>query len=79
MKNNTLTKLSEIKPLICNLIGHRFEQSKKVTNHFSEYQCKCCGKEMTEDTKGRLVSLTPELKDINETLQMIFNKRHTHA
>lgn len=30
---------------------------------------------MTEDTRGRLISLTPELREINETLHMIFERR----
>lgn len=60
---------------ICSLIGHRYRETKKVTNHFSEYSCKCCGKQMTEDTRGRLIQLTPELKEINATLELLFQRR----
>ncbi|WP_396152933.1 hypothetical protein [Flavobacterium sp.] len=61
--------------VICSILGHKFRSTRKITNHFSEYQCRCCGKKMTEDTRGRLISLTPELQDINETLNMIFKRR----
>ncbi|MFY7741249.1 MAG: hypothetical protein ACOVQR_01255 [Flavobacterium sp.] len=61
--------------VICNLIGHKFRITKKITNHFHEYQCRCCGKQMTEDIYGRLIELTAERKEINSTLHFIFNKK----
>lgn len=64
--------------VICNLIGHKFRITKKITNHFHEYQCRCCGKQMTEDIKGNLIDLTPELKEINESLQLLFSKKRLH-
>ncbi|MBA4153985.1 hypothetical protein [Flavobacterium sp.] len=63
---------------ICTLIGHKYQTTRKITNHFSEYECKCCGKQMTDDSRGRLTLLTPELHEINETLKMIFHKKRQH-
>lgn len=62
--------------LICNLFGHKYQTKRKITNHFKEYQCKCCGRQVTDDLKGRLIQLTPELLEINETLRMIFQKKN---
>lgn len=69
--NNSVSATS----VICSVLGHKYHSTRKITNHFSEYQCRCCGKQMTEDTRGRLISLTPELREINETLNMIFTRR----
>jgi len=33
---------------------------------------------MTDDGRGRLTLLTPELHEINETLKMIFHKKSQH-
>jgi DNA-directed RNA polymerase subunit RPC12/RpoP len=50
--------------------------SKKVTQHIKEYKCVHCGKEVTTDVSGNLAVLTPELQDINHTLEIIYQKRH---
>jgi transposase-like protein len=78
MKTYTTTNQSFRISVICNFIGHKYQIKRKITDHFSEYQCKCCGKQMTEDTRGRLIRLTPELIEINNTLRMIFQKRKLH-
>lgn len=64
------------------MFGHRFRVSKKVTSHITEYQCKTCKCELTTNETGRLDILTPELKEINETLARFYKKRraaHTVA
>jgi hypothetical protein len=33
---------------------------------------------MTDDSRGRLTLLTPELHEINEKLKMIFHKKRQH-
>lgn len=73
----TYTNNNSVSPtsVICSILGHKYRSTRKITNHFSEYQCHCCRKQMTEDTRGRLISLTPELRDINKTLNMIFTRR----
>jgi hypothetical protein len=60
----------------CSLFGHHFVTTRNVTNHFKEYQCSCCGLELTNDEKGHKISLTPEHKAINETLVLFYQKRH---
>ncbi|WP_405300891.1 hypothetical protein [Kordia sp.] len=64
--------------LYCNTFGHRYRVTKKVTSHINEYQCMLCNCEATNDDKGKLTQLTPQLKDINETL-VSFHKKKKHA
>ena len=60
----------------CVLFGHQFVTKRKVTPHFREFECSVCHLEVTNDDKGRKTFLTPELKDINETLMVFYKKRH---
>lgn len=60
----------------CSFFGHQLITSRNVTNHFKEYKCCKCHLELTNDEKGRKIFLTPELKDINETLVLFYQKRH---
>ena len=62
--------------ILCSFFGHKMVTTRNVTNHFKEYQCSVCGLELTNDLKGHKTFLTPELKDINETLFSIYQKRH---
>lgn len=62
--------------LWCSVFGHRFITSRTITNHFKEYKCSKCNLELTNDEKGHKIYLTPELKDINETLVRFYQKRH---
>ncbi len=68
-----------MKKFFCTLFGHHYRVSKKVTEHIKEYQCLHCGKAVTTDEYGRLTVLTPEMKDINKTLELIYQKRHSAA
>ncbi|QLG47239.1 hypothetical protein HYG79_08310 [Costertonia aggregata] len=63
----------------CNLFGHHYSVSKKVTLHIKEYKCIHCGKEVTTDVSGNLSELTPELQEINSTLENLYQKRHGAA
>jgi hypothetical protein len=60
----------------CSLFGHKIVTTRTITNHFKEYECSHCRLEMTNDEKGRRIFMTPELKDINETLVLFYQKRH---
>jgi len=60
----------------CFLFGHQLVTTRNVTNHFKEYECSMCHLELTNDEKGRRIFMTPELKDINETLILFYQKRH---
>ncbi len=75
MKTYTNIKSVSGTSVICSILGHKFHSTRKITNHFHEYQCRCCGKQMTEDIYGRLIELTAERKEINSTLHFIFNKK----
>ncbi|HOZ73932.1 MAG TPA: hypothetical protein PLS51_06295 [Flavobacterium sp.] len=60
----------------CSMFGHQFVKTRNVTGHFKEYQCPVCRLEQTNDAKGERIFMTPELKDINETLMHLYQKRH---
>lgn len=74
-----LTKPTSMKKVFCNIFGHHYSVSKKVTLHIKEYKCIHCNKEVTTDVSGNLSALTPELQDINKTLENIYQKRHRAA
>ncbi|WP_299521492.1 DUF1660 family phage protein [Winogradskyella sp.] len=61
--------------LYCDFFGHNYKMTKKVTNHVKEYTCTRCKKQLTTDSNGRLTELTPKYKDINSTLERIYNNR----
>jgi hypothetical protein len=60
---------------LCAIVGHKFITTRNVTNHFKEYKCTNCQLELTNDAKGHPHFLTPELREINETLMSLYNKR----
>lgn len=62
--------------ILCSFFGHKIIITRNVTNHFREYKCSVCGLELTNDLKGHKTFLTPELRDINETLNSLYKKRH---
>ncbi|SFS40851.1 hypothetical protein SAMN04487906_0358 [Zhouia amylolytica] len=64
---------------LCSIFGHRYKVSKKVTPHVTEFQCSVCKCEKTTDDRGHIVSLTPERKEINNTLAHFYRKRHRQA
>jgi len=68
-----------MKKVFCNLFGHHYAVSKKVTKHIKEYKCIHCSKQVTTDASGHLSILTPELQAINDTLESIYQKRHKAA
>ena len=63
------------KKILCSLFGHKIITTRNVTNHFKEFKCTVCQLELTNDEKGRKTFLTPQLKEINETLIGFYNKR----
>lgn len=60
----------------CSFFGHQIITTKNITQHFKEYKCSVCQIELTNDEKGRKTVLTPELKDINQTLALFYQKRN---
>jgi len=73
MKNST-TNQNSFK-IICDVFGHKYEMSKKVTSHVKEYTCKCCKKQLTTNSNGRLIELTPKYQEINSILEQIYTRR----
>lgn len=59
----------------CELFGHNYKVSKKITPHIAEYTCSVCKCETTTDIKGNIINLTPERREINETLAHFYQKR----
>ncbi|MFV8336239.1 hypothetical protein ACNQF7_09155 [Flavobacterium sp. RSP29] len=66
------------KQILCSLFGHKIITTRNVTNHFKEFKCTVCQLELTNDEKGKKTFLTPELKEINETL-IGFNNKRIHS
>ena len=44
--------------------------------HIKEYKCVHCDKQVTTDVSGNLSILTPELQEINQTLEELYQRRH---
>lgn len=74
MKNSTTKKQNSLK-IICDIIGHKYEVSRKVTSHVKEYTCKCCNKQLTTDGDGNLTELTPKFREINSLLEQMYTRR----
>lgn len=74
MKTSTSTKSTRSR-LYCNIFGHRYHTSKKITKFVKEYTCDCCKKQLTTDSNGELTELTPSHKEINRILEHIYKKR----
>ncbi|MBG6111134.1 hypothetical protein H4V97_000902 [Flavobacterium sp. CG_23.5] len=73
-----LTEIKEkflTKKIMCSLFGHKYIVTRIITNHFKEFKCTVCQLELTNDDKGEKTFLTPELKEINETLIGFHNKK----
>jgi len=74
MKKNT-HKPTFIPKMYCNLFGHNYEVTKKVTYHVKEYTCSHCKKQLTTNSNGSLTDLTPKFKEINAILERIHTNR----
>ncbi|MDN3491416.1 hypothetical protein [Winogradskyella bathintestinalis] len=61
--------------LYCDLFGHNYQITKKVTNHVNEYTCKCCKKQVTTTINGSLTELTETRQEINSVLERVYNYR----
>jgi transposase-like protein len=75
MKKATSNKPTLIPQMYCNLFGHDYQVSKKVTYHVKEYTCSHCKKELTTNSNGLLTELTPKFREINAILERIHNAR----
>ena len=77
MKTSTHQHGNKISSLFCNVFGHHYVVSKKVTQHIKEYKCIHCQKQVTTDVSGKLSVLTPQMQEINNTLEDMYRKRRT--
>lgn len=59
----------------CDIFGHNYELSKKVTSHVKEYTCKCCKRQLTTNGNGELTELTPKFQEINAILEDVYSRR----
>ena len=53
METNYLPNGMVKKNYRCSLLGHRFVETKKINNHFSEFECKTCKMQVTNDMRGQ--------------------------
>ncbi|MCK8480301.1 hypothetical protein [Psychroserpens algicola] len=74
MKKAT-TKTSSPLRIYCDIFGHKYEMTKKVTSHVKEYTCKCCKRQLTTNGNGKLTELTPKYQEINAILEDIYTRR----
>lgn len=65
-----------MKNIKCSVFGHDFKVSRHVTYHVKEYKCCNCNKELTTSSQGNLTELTPKLKEINDVLERIHQKKN---
>lgn len=71
----TTQKTALIPKLYCSVFGHDFEVTRKVTKHVKEYECRHCHKELTTNSNGNLIELTPKFREINSILERIHTRR----
>ncbi|TGD58088.1 DUF1660 family phage protein [Flavobacterium humi] len=78
---NTITRKRKFlgRKILCSLFGHKLITTRNVTAHFKEFECTVCRMELTNDVKGQKTFLTPELREVNETLLNLYRRRHPLA
>ncbi|OYX24708.1 MAG: hypothetical protein B7Z06_08545 [Flavobacteriales bacterium 32-35-8] len=64
-----------MKQIQCKMFGHDFHVTRDVTFHVKEYTCVNCHKQLTTNSNGSLIELTPKFKEINDILERIHHKR----
>ena len=79
MKKTTTPEGNKLTGIFCNIFGHHYTVSKRVTQHIKEYKCLHCQKQMTTDERGKLSALTPVMQEINKTLAEMYQKRNRRS
>ncbi|WP_100611109.1 hypothetical protein [Confluentibacter lentus] len=64
-----------MKQIQCKMFGHDFHVTRDVTFHVKEYTCVNCQKQLTTNSNGSLIELTPKFKEINDILERIHHNR----
>ena len=75
----TTSKSTFFSKMHCNLFGHDYQVTRKVTRHVKEYKCCHCKKELTTNSNGSLTELTTKFKEINEILEFMYRKKLSRA
>ncbi len=75
MKTTTSNSAGPVSKMYCNVFGHQYDVTKKVTKHVKEYTCKCCKKQLTTNSNGSLTELTPTFREINSLLERIYTNK----
>jgi hypothetical protein len=65
-----------MKNIHCKVFGHDYLVTRRVTYYIKEYTCKHCKKQLTTNSNGKLISLTPKFKEINDVLERIHHRRN---
>ena len=71
----TTSKPTFLPKMYCSIFGHDYQVTKKVTYHVKEYTCSHCKKQLTTNSNGNLIELTPKFKEINAILERIHAAR----
>ena len=64
-----------MKHIHCTFFGHDYVVSNNVTGYIKEYQCRHCKKQVTTNSNGNLIPLTPKFQEINSVLKRIHSKK----
>ena len=59
----------------CSIFGHDYVVTENITSFVKEYTCKNCKKQVTTDSNGNLIPLTPKFKEINSVLKRIHSSK----
>ncbi len=73
---NHSPKSFSIMSVVCQTIGHKYTETRKITNHIHEYKCKHCGREVTENSAGNIELLTNKVKQINNNVAEFFERKN---
>ena len=75
MKKRLESDGNPIGTLVCNVLGHKYVVTRRVTYHLKEFQCAYCNKKVTSNEEGQLVELSQERKEINNILYRVHRNR----
>ena len=70
----TTNRIQFIPKMYCGIFGHNYQVTRKVTYYVKEYTCNHCKKQLTTNSNGNLIELTPKFKEINAILERIHKK-----
>ena len=69
--NENIKKTALLPKVYCSIFGHDYQITKHVTYHVKEYTCSHCKKQLTTNSNGNLIELTPKFKEINSILEKV--------